>query len=216
VRIPTVNDMLRAGTEQVEALAALPRSVVVFNRSLANFAQTLDRLDELVRRLDRMTGPLEAPLTALAPRLEALVPLLDEEVTGSLPAVLDSVQRNALPALELMGETRAHVATMAASVERLTAIMEDGFTRLLELPGVSLVNRIRGGQPPKGAGGDAGAEEGAGADRVGTAPTAARGPGGQPVEGAATSGTPPRRTGRVPGRPAPIIRPAEEHRSWRG
>ncbi|HEY3811373.1 MAG TPA: hypothetical protein VGL49_08055 [Acidimicrobiales bacterium] len=29
---------------------------------------------------------------------------LDEELLGSLPAVLDSVQRNAVPALELIGQ----------------------------------------------------------------------------------------------------------------
>ena len=78
-------------------------------------------LDQLVRRLDRVTEPLEAPLTALAPRLDALVPLLDEEVTHSLPALLDSVERNALPALESWATPGPSWRRVAASSERVAA-----------------------------------------------------------------------------------------------
>lgn len=144
VKIPTVGDLVRLGTEQAEALAALPGSLALLNRSLTSFAQTVSRLDKLVQRLDRLTEPLEGPLTALAPRLEALVPLLDEELMRSLPAVLDSVNRNAVPALELIGQTQAQVASIAASVEQLMQVMDDGFARLQDLPGLGLVNRLRG------------------------------------------------------------------------
>jgi ABC-type transporter Mla subunit MlaD len=143
VKIPTVGDVLRFGTEQIEALAALPDSIALLNRSLASFAATVTRLDTLVQRLDRLTEPLEEPLTALAPRLNALVPLLDEEVLASLPSVLDAVNRNAVPALEVIGQTQAQVASIAASVERLMHVMDDTFARLQELPGMNLVNRLR-------------------------------------------------------------------------
>ena len=133
------------GTEQVEALAALPDSLALLNRSLTSFAATVGRLDTLVQRLDRLTEPLEEPLAALAPRLDALVPLLDEEVLANLPAVLDAVNRNAVPALEVIGQTQAQVASIAASVDRLMQIMDDGFARLQELPGAGLVARFRSG-----------------------------------------------------------------------
>ena len=146
MRIPTVTDMVRLGVEQVEALAALPESLALLNRSLTSFASTVAQLDKLVKRLDRLTEPLEEPLTALAPRLNALVPLLDEEVLAQLPAVLDSVNRNAVPALEVIGQTQAQVASIAASVDRLMHVMDDGLTRLSELPGAGLVNRLRTGE----------------------------------------------------------------------
>ena len=151
MRIPTVGDVVRFGTEQVEALAALPDSIALLNRSLTHFAQTVSRLDRLVQRLDRLTEPLEAPLTELAPRLQALVPLLDEELMKSLPAVLDSVRRNAVPALEVIGQTQAQVASIASAVERLTQMMDEAFTRIQDLPGVGLVNRLRGGERASGA-----------------------------------------------------------------
>lgn len=130
---------------------ALPESIALLNRSLASFAQTVTRLDTLVKRLDRLTEPLEEPLAALAPRLEALVPLLDEELMRTLPIVLDSVSRNAVPALELVGQTQAQVASIASSVERLMSITDETFARLQDLPGLGLVNRLRGDRPPAGS-----------------------------------------------------------------
>ena len=145
MKIPTPGDLLRYGTDQIEALAQLPDSISLLNKSLTNFASTVSRLDKLVQRLDRLTEPLEGPLTALAPRLEALVPLLDEDVIASLPAVLDAVNRNAVPALEVIGQTQAQVASIASSVDRLMHVMDDTFARLQDLPGMGLVNRLRAG-----------------------------------------------------------------------
>lgn len=145
MRVPTISSVVRFGVGQVEELAKLPDSIALLNRSLANFAATVSRLDTLVRRLDRLTEPLEEPLTALAPRLNALVPLLDEEVLAQLPLVLDAVHRNAVPALEVIGQTQAQVASIASSVERLMHVMDDTLTRLQELPGMGLVNRLRAG-----------------------------------------------------------------------
>ena len=161
MKIPTVGDVIRLAADEAEALAALPGSLALLNRSLTSFAQTVARLDKLVQRLDRLTEPLEEPLAALAPRLQALVPLLDEDLMKSLPAVLDSVNRNAVPALEVIGQTQAQVASIAASMERLMHVMDDGFTRLSELPGVGLVTRLRGERsqsapPPRRSQPDAG------------------------------------------------------------
>jgi hypothetical protein len=189
VRIPTVNDVIRAGAEQVTALAALPGTLVQLNRSLASLADTAARLDQLVRRLDRLTAPLEAPLAALAPRLEALVPLLDEDLIRSLPALLDSLRRNAVPTLELMGQTQAHVAAITSSMERLTSMMDEGLTRLQDLPGAALVSRLRPGGSPVDTG------RGGGAVTEGPEPGAAPG---------------------RPARPSRASRTTEEHRSWRG
>ena len=149
MRLPTPADLIKYGTEQMEALAALPDSIALLNRSLTSFAATVSRLDTLVQRLDRLTEPLEGPLTALAPRLEALVPLLDEDVLASLPAVLDSVNRNAVPALEIIGQTQSQVASIASSVDRLMKVMDETFARLQELPGMNLVSRLRAGERRK-------------------------------------------------------------------
>jgi hypothetical protein len=151
VRIPTVGDVVSFGTGTVEAIAGLPDSIALLNRSLASFAQTVSRLDKLAKRLDRLTEPLEEPLTLLAPRLQALVPLLDDEIMRELPVVLDSVRRNAVPALEVIGQTQAQVASIAESVERLMQLMDDAFVRLQELPGAGLVSRLRGERPPRTA-----------------------------------------------------------------
>ena len=145
MKIPTPGDLVRFGTAQLEALAQLPESISLLNKSLTSFASTVSRLDKLVQRLDRLTEPLERPLTALAPRLEALVPLLDEDVIASLPDLLDAVKRNAVPALEVIGQTQAQVASIASSVDRLMHAMDDTFSRVQDLPGMGLVNRIRAG-----------------------------------------------------------------------
>ena len=147
VRIPTIPDLVRLGQEQIEALASLPESIALLNRSLASFAQTVTRLDTQVKRLDRLTEPLEEPLSQLAPRLQALVPLLDEDLLAALPAVLDSVARNAIPALEVIGQTQSQVATIASSVERLMTGMDDTVARLADLPGIGLVSRLRAERP---------------------------------------------------------------------
>lgn len=137
----------RTGRVQVEALAALPETVVILNRSLRNFATTVARLDRLVQRVDRLTEPLEQPLTALAPRLQALLPLLDEELLASLPDMLMVLQKSGLPALEMIGQTQTQVAAIAASVDRLMTVLDETVSRIGDLPGVTLVSRLRGGLP---------------------------------------------------------------------
>jgi ABC-type transporter Mla subunit MlaD len=145
VKIPTVNDLVKIGTEQVEALMALPETIVALNKSLVSLAQTISSLDTLVKRLDRLTEPFEEPLAALAPRMAALVTILDEDLLNAIPTVLDSVSRNAVPALEVIGQTQAQVASIASSVDRLMGMMDDTFSRLGDLPGAGLVSRLRGG-----------------------------------------------------------------------
>lgn len=145
--VMTPAEAIRTAREQAEALASLPETVVILNRSLRSFATTVARLDTLVQRIDRLTEPLEEPLTALAPRLQALVPLLDEELLASLPELLATVQRTGMPALELLGQTQDQVASIAASVDRLMGIMDVAVGRVQDLPGATLVSRLRGGTP---------------------------------------------------------------------
>lgn len=152
MKLATPAEAVRSLSEQAQALSELPETVVLLNRSRRGFAGTIARLDGLVRRLDRLTEPLEEPLTALAPRLEALVPLRGEELLASLPELLTAVHRTGVPALELMGQTQDQVAAIAASVERLMAVLDDAVGRLRVLPGANLVSRLRSGAPrPAGA-----------------------------------------------------------------
>jgi hypothetical protein len=181
--------VVRVGFEQVEALVVLPRTIVLLNRSLTNVAQTVQRLDELVRRLDRLTQPLEAPIAALAPRLDALAPLLDDELIESLATAVESLPRTAVPALELLGQSQAQMASIATALERLTAFMEAGYARLQNQPAATLAGLLLGsGGGPKGAAGAGDPTTGAGGTGEGVAGPVAR--------------RPPRTT--------------EEHRSWRG
>ncbi len=143
MKVPTVNELLKVGESQLEALLALPETIVLLNRALINFTQTVSRLDDLVKRMDRLTAPLEAPMLALAPRLQALLPVLDDDVMAALPALLDSFQRNAVPALEALGQTQAQVASIASSMDGLFRIVNDTFGRIGDLPGASLVNLFR-------------------------------------------------------------------------
>lgn len=149
VKLPTVSDLVQLGTEQLEALMALPETIVNLNKALINFAQTVSRLDELAKRMDRMTAPLEEPLAALGPRLAAIVPMLDDDLLAAIPSLLDSVNRNALPALEMFGQTQSQVASMASSMEGLLRIFEQSIGRLGDLPGAGLVNLFR---PPDRSG----------------------------------------------------------------
>ena len=47
-------ELVKFGSEQAEAVAALPSSLALLNRSLTTFAQTVARLDTLVKRIDRL------------------------------------------------------------------------------------------------------------------------------------------------------------------
>jgi hypothetical protein len=165
VKVPTVNELMKVGESQLEALLALPETIVALNRALISFTQTVSRLDDLVKRMDRLTEPLEAPLLALAPRMQALVPVLDDDFISAVPALLDSFQRNAMPALEALGQTQAQVASIASSMDGLFRLVNDTFGRLGDLPGAGLVNLFRlpdrspktnqkaAGKPAKDAGG---------------------------------------------------------------
>lgn len=149
--VVTPADVVRVVREQAEALASLPESIAALNRAVLSLAQTISRLDRLVQRLDRVTEPLEAPLAALAPKLEALLPLLDEEVLAGLPEVLKAIQRDALPALHMVGQTQAQVAAIAGSLDRLIRLVDDTVARFGDMPGARLITRMRGA-PPSGTG----------------------------------------------------------------
>ena len=229
IKVPTVNDLVKLTTDQIEALAQLPSSIVLLNQTLTSFAQTVGRLDKLVKRMDRLTEPLEEPLAALAPRLQALVPLLDEELMSSLPEVLDSVRRNAVPALEVFGQTQAQVASIAASVDRLMHVMDDTLSRVQDLPGMNLVQRLRGGAaaapspdgPPTRARSPRKATKAASPNAPGTAssPAAAPSPDGPPApappEDPRSAPAPPT-TGLAGPKLPPRSSQIEESRSWKG
>lgn len=127
--------------DQARLVAALPSTIRLANDSLVAFASTVQRLDKLVRRLDNLTQPLEDPLTALAPRIERLIPILDMPQLQDVPAMLDAVRQQGLPALAAVADTQRQVALIAASVERLMEGIEDATRRIADLPGAALIGR---------------------------------------------------------------------------
>ena len=148
MKLPTPADVVRHSAQQIEALAQLPESILIFNRSLNTFAQTVSRLDNLVRRMDALTAPFEAPIRALGPRLEAMVPVIEQY---SVEELADLLQRSVMPALQMMGDTQAQIRSIASSVEQLIRVMEEMFGRLQEIPGLSLMSRLVPSAPAAGA-----------------------------------------------------------------
>jgi hypothetical protein len=136
-------ELARLVQEQAAAVAALPQAATTLNRTLTAFAQTVGRLDTLVKRLDRLTEPLEEPLRELAPRLQLLVPLLDDDVLGVIPELVDSLRKDAVPALQRIDQTQQQVQVIAESVERIMGGLDETLTRLSGLPGISLIQRRR-------------------------------------------------------------------------
>jgi DNA repair ATPase RecN len=145
VKAPFVSpsELAKLVQEQAAAVAALPQAAATLNRTLTAFAQTVGRLDTLVQRLDRLTEPLEEPLAELAPRLQMLVPLLDEKVLGVIPELVDSLRKDAVPALQRIDSTQQQVQVIAESVERIMGGLDETLTRLSALPGMGLIQRRR-------------------------------------------------------------------------
>jgi hypothetical protein len=159
VKIPSVNDFVQAGIKQVEAILTLPLTAADLNLALMNLTKSVNRLNTTIHRVDQFT--------------EAMTPLMDDELIALLPELIRAMQQTAIPALQVLVQTQSQMANLASSLERLDRIMEDGFGRVMELPGLGLMSRlVTGGSSGSGGSSAAGGSGGSGRTAT-TSPPAA-------------------------------------------
>jgi len=135
--IPIVGDLARRADSQAgwvqdlveqntRLIGQLPATLKAFNDSLERFSQTVARLDRLVTRVESVTNQLIGPLEEIGPRLERV---------REIPDLVDTLRREALPALRAATTTQNQVAVLTSTLDRALGIIS-------ELPGAGLVRRI--------------------------------------------------------------------------
>jgi ABC-type transporter Mla subunit MlaD len=137
--VPVLGDLAR----QVEAQARwlqelveqnarlvgqLPATLKSFNDSLERFNQTVGRLDRAVSRIETSTARLAAPM-------ERLSSALDPKALRELPDLVDSLRKEALPALRAAADTQQQVAVVQSTLDRIVAIVAD-------FPGAGILKRM--------------------------------------------------------------------------
>lgn len=151
--IPVVGDLVRQADSQAQWLqelveqnarlvGQLPATVKTFNDSLERFNQTVGRLDKVVTTMERATAQLIGPLEQVTPTLDRVVSMVDLATLRDIPEVMDSLRREALPALRAATDTQRQVALLATTLDRVLNMIN-------ELPGAGLVRRF-GGRPGPG------------------------------------------------------------------
>jgi ABC-type transporter Mla subunit MlaD len=146
--IPVVGDLVKQADLQAQWLqdlveqnarlvGQLPTTMKSFNDALERFNQTIGRLDKVVSRIDAATSTLVGPLEQISPQLT------------SVPAMMESLLREAGPALRAATDTQKQVALLTTTVDRLLALLN-------ELPGAGLLRRLTA--PPAGAAASLGTE----------------------------------------------------------
>jgi ABC-type transporter Mla subunit MlaD len=119
--------------QQARLVGQLPTTLKTLNDSIEKFNQTVNRLERTANRIESTTGVLTGPLATVAATL-------DPARLAELPDVLDSLRREAAPALRAATDTQRQVALLQATVERIIAIIS-------ELPGAGFVKRMTAGAP---------------------------------------------------------------------
>jgi uncharacterized protein YoxC len=132
--IPGLSDLVGVLQAQTEALRALPDTLKALNssvRALAKLAQdaqsTARRADALFKRVDSILDDLEAPLRALGP-------------------LATNLQREVEPIIKNLADTQRQVASIAASTDRITGLINDVGTRIGDFPVPGIVRRRRTAQ----------------------------------------------------------------------
>ncbi|MDP9117695.1 MAG: hypothetical protein M3O28_10665 [Actinomycetota bacterium] len=143
--IPVVGDLMKQADTQAQWLqeileqnarlvSQLPATIKSFNDSLERFNQTVGQLDRVVSSIEGATAQFIGPLEQLAPKVERLVSTMDVPSLRDIPDAIDSLRREALPALRAATDTQRQVALLAATLERVLALLND-------LPGAGLLRR---------------------------------------------------------------------------
>lgn len=119
--------------QQARLVGQLPTTLKNLNDSIEKFNQTVNRLERATNRIESTAGAFTGPVGVLANTL-------DPARLADLPDVLDTLRKEALPALRAATDTQRQVALLQATVERIIAIVS-------ELPGAGFVKRAVAGRP---------------------------------------------------------------------
>jgi ABC-type transporter Mla subunit MlaD len=126
--LPVVGDLVKQLDVQAQWLQELveqnARLLGQLPATLKTLNDSLERFNDSVQRLDRMIGRMERTSDRLR----------------DLPALADTLRKEALPALRAATDTQRQVALLQATVERIAAVLG-------ELPGAGLLRRLAG--PPQ-------------------------------------------------------------------
>jgi ABC-type transporter Mla subunit MlaD len=137
--IPVVGGVLRQADQQAQwmqdlveqnarLIAALPTTLKSLNDSIERFNQSVNRLERTVTRIEGAANAVTGPFTAVAAAV-------DPGRLAELPDVLDSLRREAGPALRAATDTQRQVALLQATAEKVIALVSD-------LPGAGLLRRL--------------------------------------------------------------------------
>jgi ABC-type transporter Mla subunit MlaD len=122
--------------QNARLVGQLPATLKSFNDGLERFNQTVTQLDRSVARIEQATRALTGPLDRVASAAGAF----DPKTLRELPDTLDTLRREAVPALRAATDTQRQVASLAATIDRVVALIG-------ELPGMGVVRRLRAGRP---------------------------------------------------------------------
>ncbi|MEO6886907.1 MAG: hypothetical protein ABI232_11590 [Jatrophihabitantaceae bacterium] len=148
--IPLVGDLLKTADNQAQFLQDMveqnarlvgqfPTTMKNFNDALERFNQTVGRLDKVVSTIEAATERVLGPLEEVSAKLERVLTAVDLPSLRDIPARLDSLRAEALPALRAATDTQRQVAMLAATVERVITVLG-------EIPGASILRRITAGR----------------------------------------------------------------------
>jgi methyl-accepting chemotaxis protein len=146
--IPVVGDLVKSADNQARWMQELleqnarligqfPATMKTFNDSIERFNQTIGRLDRAVTRIEAATKSLTGPL-------EKVASSLDPATLREIPEALDSLRKEAGPALRAATDTQRQVAALQSTIDRVVAALS-------EVPGAGVLRRFTSGRD----GGDA-------------------------------------------------------------
>jgi ABC-type transporter Mla subunit MlaD len=137
--IPLVGDLVKSADHQArwmqEVLEQNARLVAQFPATMKSFNDALERFNQTVGRLDRAVTRIEAASNHLTGPVERLAGALDPKTLREIPEVLDTLRKEAVPALRAATDTQRQVALLQSTVERVV-------TLLGELPGAGVLRRL--------------------------------------------------------------------------
>lgn len=124
-----MQDMLE---QNARMISQFPETLRSFNDAIERFNQTVGRLDRAVTRIETASKNLTGPM-------ERVAGALDRNAFRELPETLDSLRREAGPALRAAADTQRQVATLQTTVERVITLVS-------EIPGAGILRRIAAGR----------------------------------------------------------------------
>lgn len=157
--IPGVSDLIALVKVQTEALASLPMTLVNLTSALRSLTEVVVKagdtvaavnrvvlrtdalLEEMEPPLRQLAEELAGPLMALGPGLQRISVVINDPVMDEIPKTLAALNRDILPIMRAMAETQSKVAGIAATTDRMMALVDDVQQRVSNLPGANLLSR---------------------------------------------------------------------------